>query len=67
MQIDGDTIQLGIPSQLRQLVPALIPIGRPGTPAEAAGGVFLLCSPWANYITGQVLTISGGQFGGMIS
>jgi 3-oxoacyl-[acyl-carrier protein] reductase len=67
MEIDGEKIQLGIPSQLRQLAPALIPMGRPGTPSEAAGGVFLLCTPWANYITGQVLTISGGQFGGMIS
>jgi 3-oxoacyl-[acyl-carrier protein] reductase len=67
MEIDGEKVQLGIPSQMRQLAPALIPIGRPGTPAEAAGGVFLLCTPWANYITGQVLTISGGQFGGMIS
>jgi 3-oxoacyl-[acyl-carrier protein] reductase len=67
MTIDGEKVQLGIPSQMRQLAPALIPMGRPGTPAEAAGGVFLLCTPWANYITGQVLTISGGQFGGMIS
>jgi 3-oxoacyl-[acyl-carrier protein] reductase len=67
IQIDGQTVQLGIPSQLRQLAPALIPLGRPGTPAEAAGGVFLLCTPWANYITGQVLGITGGQFGGMTS
>src|SRR6202451_4368829 len=67
MEIDGETIQLGIPSQMRQLAPALIPMGRPGTPAEAAGGVFLLCTPWANYITGQVLNITGGQFGGMTS
>jgi 3-oxoacyl-[acyl-carrier protein] reductase len=67
MEIDGQTVQLGIPGQMRQLAPALIPLGRPGTPAEAAGGVFLLCTPWANYITGQVLGITGGQFGGMIS
>ena len=67
MEIDGEKIQLGIPAQMRQLAPALIPMGRPGTPVEAAGGVFLLCTPWANYINGQVLTISGGQFGGMIS
>ena len=25
----------------------LIPLGRPGTPEEAAGGVFFLCSPWS--------------------
>ena len=67
MEIDGQQVQLGIPSQMRQLAPQLIPLGRPGTPAEAAGGVFLLCSPWANYVTGQVLDITGGQFGGMIS
>jgi 3-oxoacyl-[acyl-carrier protein] reductase len=67
MQIDGETVQLGIPSQMRQLAPALIPLGRPGTPAEAAGGVFLLCTPWADYINGQVLSITGGQFGGMTS
>jgi 3-oxoacyl-[acyl-carrier protein] reductase len=67
MEIDGQTVQLGIPGQMRQLASNLIPLGRPGTPAEAAGGVFLLCTPWANYITGQVLGITGGQWGGMIS
>jgi 3-oxoacyl-[acyl-carrier protein] reductase len=67
IEIDGQTVQLGIPGQMRQLASNLIPLGRPGTPAEAAGGVFLLCTPWANYITGQVLGITGGQWGGMIS
>jgi 3-oxoacyl-[acyl-carrier protein] reductase len=67
MEIDGEKVQLGIPSQMRQMAPMLIPIGRPGTPAEAAGGVFLLCTPWANFIHGQVLGITGGQFGGMTS
>ena len=42
----------------------LIPLGRPGTPEEAAGGVFFLCSPWSNYVHGQVLNITGGQFTG---
>jgi 3-oxoacyl-[acyl-carrier protein] reductase len=44
---------------------ALIPLGRPGTPEEAAGGVFFLCSPWSNYVHGQVLNITGGILGGM--
>ena len=65
MEIDGEKVQLGIPEQMRQLAPMMIPIGRPGTPQEAAGGVFLLCTPWANFITGQVLNITGGQFSGM--
>jgi 3-oxoacyl-[acyl-carrier protein] reductase len=62
---DGKEIQLGIPEQLRALAPIMIPLGRPGTPAEAAGGVFFLCSPWSNYVHGQVLNVTGGQFGGM--
>ncbi len=67
MEIDGEKVQLGIPDQMRGMASMLIPLGRPGQPSEAAGGVFLLCTPWANYITGQVLSITGGQFGGMIS
>ena len=65
MEIDGETVQLGIPEQMRSMAPMLVPLGRPGTPEEAAGGVFFLCSPWSNYVHGQVLNITGGQFGGM--
>jgi 3-oxoacyl-[acyl-carrier protein] reductase len=67
MEIDGEKIQLGIPDQLRGMAAMLIPLGRPGTPEEAAGGIFFLCSPWANYVHGQVLNITGGQWGGMIT
>ena len=65
MQIGGETVQLGIPDQTRSMATMLIPLGRPGTPEEAAGGVFFLCSPWANYVHGQVLNVTGGQLGGM--
>ncbi|MGZ6641902.1 MAG: SDR family NAD(P)-dependent oxidoreductase [Solirubrobacteraceae bacterium] len=65
MEIGGEKVQLGIPDQLRGMASMLIPLGRPGTPEEAAGGVFFLCSPWANYVHGQVLNITGGQFTGM--
>ncbi|HYI99065.1 MAG TPA: SDR family NAD(P)-dependent oxidoreductase [Thermoleophilaceae bacterium] len=64
---EGKDIQLGIPEQLRQMATMLIPMGRPGTPEEAAGGVFFLCSPWSNYVHGQVLNVTGGQFTGMTS
>jgi len=67
MEIDGEKVQLGIPDQLRGMASMLIPLGRPGTPEEAAGGVFFLCSPWSNYVHGQVLNITGGQFTGMTS
>ncbi len=62
---DGQEIQLGIPEQLRQMAAMVIPLGRPATPQEAAGGVFFLCSPWSNYVHGQVLNVTGGQFSGM--
>jgi len=65
MEIGGEKVQLGIPDQLRGMASMLIPLGRPGTPDEAAGGVFFLCSPWSNYVHGQVLNVTGGQFTGM--
>jgi 3-oxoacyl-[acyl-carrier protein] reductase len=65
MEIGGETVQLGIPDQMRGMASMLIPLGRTGTPEEAAGGVFFLCSPWSNFVHGQVLNITGGQFTGM--
>jgi 3-oxoacyl-[acyl-carrier protein] reductase len=65
IEIEGKEIDLGIPEQMRQLAAAIIPLGRPATPEEAAGPVFFLCSPWANYVHGQILHVTGGQFGGM--
>ena len=64
-QEGGEAIALGIPEQMRQMASMLIPLGRPATPEEAAGGVFFLCSPWSNYVHGQVLNVTGGQFTGM--
>src|SRR5437588_3949076 len=60
-EIAGEKVQLGIPEQLRGMGAMMIPLGRPGSPEEAAGGIFLLCTPWANYIHGQVLNLTGGQ------
>jgi 3-oxoacyl-[acyl-carrier protein] reductase len=65
MEKDGEKIQLGIPEQMRGMAAMLIPLGRPATPEEAAGGVFFLCSPWSNYVHGQTLHVTGGLFGGM--
>ena len=64
-EIGGEKVQLGVPEQVRGMASSLIPLGRPATPEEAAGGVFLLCSPWSNYVHGQVLNVTGGIVGGM--
>ena len=66
-EIRGEKVQLGIPEQLRPMASTMIPLGRPGPPEEAAGGVLFLCSAWANYVHGQILNITGGQFTGMTS
>ena len=54
-----------LPERMREAAPQLIPLGRPATPEEAAGAIFLLCTPWSNFIHGQVITASGGQTTGM--
>jgi 3-oxoacyl-[acyl-carrier protein] reductase len=65
IEMEGREIQLGIPEQMRAMAAMMIPLGRGASPEEAAGPVFFLCSPWANYVHGQVLNVTGGQFGGM--
>jgi 3-oxoacyl-[acyl-carrier protein] reductase len=67
VDIGGEKVQLGIPDQLRGVAAMLIPFGRAGTPQEAAGPVFFLCSPWSDYVHGQLLNVTGGQFTGMTS
>src|SRR3982751_2601221 len=65
MEIGGEKVQLGIPDQMRGMASMLIPLGRPASPEEAAGAIFFLCSPWADFVHGQVLNVTGGQFTGM--
>jgi 3-oxoacyl-[acyl-carrier protein] reductase len=38
----------------------LIPLGRPGTPEEAAGAILFFASPLSDYVSGQVLEVTGG-------
>lgn len=38
----------------------LIALGRVGAPEEAAGAMLLLASPYASYVTGQALEVTGG-------
>ncbi|MFL5624915.1 MAG: SDR family NAD(P)-dependent oxidoreductase [Ktedonobacteraceae bacterium] len=58
---DGEEIALGVPDQMRQMAPMLIPLGRPGTPEEAAGPMLFLASPLSNYVSGHVLEVTGGR------
>ncbi len=62
---DGKTVDLGMSDVVRQGATFMTPLGRGATPEEAAGGVFFLCSPYSNFVSGQTLLVSGGMFGGM--
>jgi 3-oxoacyl-[acyl-carrier protein] reductase len=53
-------IALGIPAPMREAAAKLIPMGRPGAPQEAAGVILFLASPLSNYVSGQVLEVTGG-------
>jgi 3-oxoacyl-[acyl-carrier protein] reductase len=54
-----------LPQQMRDAAPQVIALGRAARPEEAAGSIFFLCSPWSNFVHGQVITASGGQMTGM--
>lgn len=60
IDVGGKEVALGIPDKLRGGMTMMIPLGRPATPAEAAGGILLLASPYASYITGHTLEVTGG-------
>ena len=62
---EGEKIELGIPEQQRAMASMIIPLGRPAQPAEAAGPVLFLSSGLSNCVHGQILNVTGGQFGGM--
>jgi 3-oxoacyl-[acyl-carrier protein] reductase len=61
----GEEVEIGVPEQMRSMAAMTIPLGRPARPEEAAGPVLFLCSALSNYVHGQILNVTGGQFTGM--
>ncbi|MGH9762999.1 MAG: SDR family NAD(P)-dependent oxidoreductase [Blastocatellia bacterium] len=59
---EGKEVQLGIPESMRQMAKNFIPLGRPGTPEEAAGPVLFLASPLSDYVSGLVLLVTGASY-----
>lgn len=60
VDILGRKIRFGVQPSVLESVKAACPLGRLGTPEEAAGAVFFFCSPLSDYVTGEVLICSGG-------
>jgi 3-oxoacyl-[acyl-carrier protein] reductase len=60
MEMHGHQIRLGVQPSLLESVKSACPLGRLGTPEEAAGAVLFFCSPLSDYVTGEVLICGGG-------
>ena len=61
IDVEGRKIAVGVqPAFIDAMEKQMIPIGRAGTPEEAADGVYLFCTPESNYISGQVVIVGGG-------
>jgi 3-oxoacyl-[acyl-carrier protein] reductase len=63
VQIGDHSIAIGINSKVLEQMEATIPLGRGGTPEEAAGAAFLFAIPESDYVSGQTLLCSGGLTG----
>jgi len=53
-------VKMGIQPEFIEFMNKMIPLGRGGTPEEAAGAVYLMCIPESDYISGEVVLASGG-------
>jgi len=62
IQREGKDVELGIPDAMRQMAVNFIPLGRAGTPEDAAGPVLFLASPLSDYVTGAVVLVTGGSY-----
>ena len=59
VKIEGRDIRVGVSPEILKAFAQRNPLGRPGTTEEAAGAVYLLCTPESNYITGQTVAVAG--------
>lgn len=60
MEMHGNQIRLGVQQSLLDSAKNTCPLGRLGTPEDAAGAVLFFASPLSDYVTGEVLICGGG-------
>ena len=60
LNVAGKEIPIGVQPAMLDAIVASCPLGRIGTPEEAAGAVLFFCSPLSDYVTGEVLICGGG-------
>lgn len=60
IEVQGRELKIGVQAAHIAALSQTIPLGRGGTAEEAAGSVYLFCSPDSDYVSGQTLVVSGG-------
>jgi 3-oxoacyl-[acyl-carrier protein] reductase len=60
IEMQGRKIKIGVQPKTLEWAKTACPLGRTGTPEEAASAVLFFCSPLSDYITAEVLICGGG-------
>ena len=60
VQVGEHEVAMGVPPSFLESMKRTIPLGRAGTPDDAANAVYLFCIPESDYISGEVVLVSGG-------
>jgi len=63
IEMAGRQIPVGAPPAFLEASETACPLGRLGTTEEAAGAVLFFCSPLSDYVSGEILIVSGGARG----
>ncbi len=61
VQVGEREVKFGIQAGRLAMMNQMIPLGRGGLPEEAAGSVYLFCSPDSDFVSGQCLVVNGGM------
>lgn len=59
-RIGDKELPIGVPPEFLTQLKRMIPLGRAGTPQDAANAVYLFCIPESDYISGETVLASGG-------
>ncbi len=60
IEVDGRQHRVGLTTEQIDAVQRTAALGRSGRPEDGAGAIYLFCIPESDYISGEVLTCSGG-------
>ena len=60
IDVQGRKIAVGVQPKVLEWVKQACPLGRVGTPEDAANAVLFFCSPLSDYVSGEVLICGGG-------